>query len=70
MRNASVWQKLLGLTRTAAEEVVLDGETGAIVVKVRVTRGARGRCGRCRRRSPRYNADEGRRRWHALGVAS
>lgn len=68
MRNGSVWARLLGLVQTVVEQVVVDDEKGAIVVSVRPTKGARHRCGHCRRRSPRYDRGEGRRRWRALDV--
>src|SRR4051794_33289465 len=42
----------------------------AIVVSVRPAARARGRCGQCRRRSPRYDAGEGRRRWRALDLGT
>src|SRR3954468_16658096 len=42
----------------------------AIVVAVRPAARARGRCGECRRRSPRYDNGEGRRRWGALDLGT
>ena len=35
MRNASVWQRVLGLVRAVVEAVVFDEEADAIVVSVR-----------------------------------
>jgi len=40
------------------------------VVSVRPNAKARGRCGRCGRRSPRYDRGEGRRRWRALDLGT
>jgi hypothetical protein len=37
---------------------------------VRPNAKARGRCGRCSRRSPRYDTDAGRRRWRALDLGT
>jgi transposase len=54
--------------RTVVEQVVFDEERETIVVSVRPTKGARDRCGRCGRRSPRYDRGEGRRRWRGLDV--
>ncbi|MGA8016823.1 MAG: ISL3 family transposase [Candidatus Dormiibacterota bacterium] len=70
MRGIRVWARLLGVQGTIVEDVVLEdgGESGAavLVVAVRLRRGDRGRCGRCRRRCPGYDRGEGRRRWRHL----
>jgi len=68
VRNASVWQRLLGLTRTVVEGVELDEQAGVIVVAVRPSKGATRRCGRCGRRAGLYDRGQGRRRWRALDV--
>ena len=68
MRHTSVWQRLLGLTRTVVEGVDLDEAKGVLVVAVRPTKGAARRCGRCGRRCGRYDRGEGRRRWRSLDV--
>lgn len=70
MRNKSVWQHACGLTQTVVEGVDFDEAAEAVVVCVRPTARARGRCGRCGRRSPRYDHGEGRRRWRALDLGS
>lgn len=70
MRNASVWQRVLGVTRTVIEAVVFDEDDGAIVVSVRPRKGARRRCGRCGRRAPWFDRGEGRRRWRALDLGT
>ena len=66
MRNKSVWERACGLTSTVVEGVDFDDGADAIVVSVRPVARARGRCGRCSRRSPGYDRGEGRRRWRAL----
>jgi transposase len=61
----SIFRGLLGLEHTAIENVKLD-PVGALVIEVRPMAGRRHRCGRCRRRCPRYDAGAGRRRWRTL----
>jgi transposase len=70
VRNKSVWERACGLTETVVEGVEFDGSADAIVVSVRPVARVRGRCGQCRRRSPRYDAGEGRRRWRALDLGT
>jgi transposase len=70
VRNASVWQSVLGLTRSVVEGIRFDDEADAVVVSVRPRKGARHRCGRCGRRSPRYDRGEGRRRWRGLDLGA
>ena len=70
MRNRSVWQRAFGLARTVVEDVFFDEEADAVVIATRPTSRARGRCGRCGRKSPRYDRGEGRRRWRALDLGT
>ncbi len=70
MRNKSVWEHACGLARTVVEGVEFDELAQAIVVSVRPVAKARGRCGRCGRRSPGYDRGEGRRRWRALDMGT
>lgn len=70
MRNARVWQEVLGLERTVVESVVFDEDVGAVVASVRPRKGAQRRCGRCGRRSPWFDRGEGRRRWRALDMGA
>ena len=63
MRNKSVWERACGLVRTVIEDVAFDDAAQAVVVSVRPNAKARGRCGRCARRSPGYD------RGDATGVA-
>ena len=39
MRNASVWQRVLGLARTVIEAEVFDEDAEAVVVSVRPRKG-------------------------------
>jgi len=68
--GVSLWRGLLGLEHTAIENVIKDPD-GVLVFHVRPMARRRGRCGRCRRRCPRYDAGSGRRRWRTLdhGIA-
>lgn len=70
MRNTRVWERACGLERTVVEGVDFDDAAQAVVVSVRPNAKARGRCGRCWRRSPRYDHGEGRRRWRALDLGT
>ena len=70
MRNKSVWERACGLIDTVVERVDFDDVADAIVVSVRPRARARGRCGRCRRRSSCYDRGEGRRRWRALDLGT
>ncbi len=70
MRNATVWRALLGVEKTVIEEVEFDEDEQLLVAHVRPGRRARGRCGRCQRRSPWYDRGEGRRRWRALDLGT
>jgi len=65
-----VWARACGLARTVVEGVRVDEIEGSIVVSVRPAARARGRCGRCDRRSPGYDQGEGRRRWRALDAGT
>lgn len=70
MRNASVWQRVLGLVATVIEGMFFDEEADAIIVSVRPRKGARRRCGRCGTRAPWYDRGEGRRRWRGLDLGT
>jgi transposase len=74
VRQGSVWAKLLGVERTLVDEVefVEEEEDGqpVLVAWVRPKARERNRCGRCRRRSPRYDAGEGSRRWRTLDLGT
>ncbi len=70
MRNARLWQQVLGVAGAVVEAVVFDEDDDAIVVSVRPRKGARRRCGRCGRRAPWFDRGEGRRRWRALDLGT
>lgn len=67
MALLSLWRGLLGLEDTAIENVRRDRvDRDVLVIDVRPMARQRDRCGRCRRRAPRYDGGRGRRRWRAL----
>ena len=70
MRTTRVWEQACGLHRTVVEDVDFDDAADAVVVSVRPNAKAWGRCGRCARRSPRYDQGDGRRRWRALDLGT
>jgi transposase len=70
VQNATLWRALLGVEKTVVEDVEFDEDELVLVAHVRPTRRARGRCGRCRRRSPWYDRGEGRRQWRALDLGT
>ncbi|HEY9376202.1 MAG TPA: ISL3 family transposase [Jiangellaceae bacterium] len=70
MRNARLWQRVLGLVRTVVEGVEFDEDADAVVVSVRPCKGGRRRCGRCGRRAPWYDRGEGSRRWRGLDLGT
>ena len=57
---------MLGLDRATVIEDVDSDPDGVVVVRVRPRKGTPSRCGRCRRKAPRYDRGEGRRRWRGL----
>lgn len=70
MRDVRVWARLLGVERTVIEGVQWDELAGAVVCHVRPVKSEQNRCGVCRRRCPRYDAGQGRRRWRALDLGT
>ena len=68
MRSARLWAALLGLVAVVVESVDFDADADAVVVSVRPRKATKRRCGRCGRRSPRFDNGEGRRRWRALDL--
>jgi transposase len=70
VQNATLWRALLGVEKTVIEDVEFDEDEQLLVAHVRPRKRARGRCGRCGRRSPGYDAGEGRRRWRALDLGT
>ena len=71
MLGKRVLARLVGVDhRVVIEGAAHDPGLDAIVVRCRVRRMKRLRCGRCGRRSGRYDAGEGRRRWRALDAGT
>jgi transposase len=70
VRNARVFRALLGVDQVVIESVDVEADGAVLVAHARPVRAARGRCGVCRRRSGRYDAGEGRRRWRALDAGT
>lgn len=68
MRSASLWARLLGLSKVVVEGVEFDEVEQAVVVSVRPRKASKRRCGRCGLRCPGYDRGEGRRRWRALDL--
>ena len=66
----SPWRGLLGVDKTLIERVEFDEDAELLVAHVRPTSRARNRCGACRRRSPRYDTGDERRRWRALDLGT
>ena len=72
MRGVTIWRKLLGVEQLQVRDVAWEQADGrqVLVVSVRPTKGARGRCSHCRRRCPGYDQGGGIRRWRALDHGS
>jgi transposase len=70
VQNATFWRALLGVEKTVVEEIEFDEDEQVLVADVRPGKRARGRCGRCQRRSPAFDRGEGRRRWRALDLGT
>src|SRR5690606_28935354 len=70
VRERSVWARLLGVEGAVIESVEFDEQSEALVAAVRVRWEQRRRCSYCGRRSPGYDAGEGRRRWRALDLGT
>lgn len=68
MRATSIFRKLIGITSSVVEDIRMVGE--AVVVSVRLNHRQRDHCGICRRRCPRYDAGQGRRRWRGLDLGT
>jgi transposase len=72
VRGVTIWRKLLGVEQVQVLDVTLEDDAGrsVLVISVRPTKGARGRCGQCGRRCPGYDQGGGVRRWRALDHGS
>jgi transposase len=70
VRTNKVLQAAFGLEHSVVEGFAFDEGAGAIVLSVRPVAREKNRCGRCGRRSPRYDRGHGRRRWRALDLGT
>ena len=73
MLGSNVWRKIVGVDcGVVIEDVEVEGEDDeeVVVVHVRLRKGARRRCGRCKKRAPGYDQGEGRRRWRSLDLGT
>jgi transposase len=66
----SLLKGLLGLVKTVVLGAEMDEAAGVLVVFVRPSARAAGRCPECGRRRPLYDRGRGRRRWRALDLGS
>lgn len=71
MRPTKLWARLLGVEGFVLEDVDFDDDDAALIVSLRPKSREQGRCPRCKRRCPGYDAGTGPRRWRAqdAGVA-
>lgn len=60
----------MGVASTVVETVRFDEDEQVLVASVRVRRRDRHRCGMCRRRCPRYDGRQRRRRWRTLDLGT
>jgi transposase len=70
VRKNRVLRAAFGLENAVVEGLDFDDAAGAVIVAVRPMAKAANRCGRCRRRSPRYDQGGRRRRWRALDLGT
>jgi len=71
VQSKRVWARALGVDRKVVIEAVnYDDDAEEIVVRCRLRRGVKRRCGRCDRRSPLYDQGDGRRRWRSLDAGT
>ena len=68
MRGLRVWAGLLGIEHASVERIEYDEQAQLLVAHVRPSRSRRDRCGRCGKRSRRYDCGSGRRRWRTLDL--
>jgi len=71
VQHRRLWARAVGVDRrVVVESVNVDESDDSIVVSCRLRANAKLRCGQCERRSGRYDAGEGRRRWRALDAGT
>jgi transposase len=66
-----VWRRLLKLCdKTVLEDIEHDEDVGVVIAHVRPKSRWTRRCGRCDRRSSRFDNGDGRRRWRGLDLGT
>jgi len=70
MRNKGLMQSLVGTKKMVVEDIFLEAETNAIVIKALPTKREQCRCGICYHRSRYYVSGRGIRRWRCSDVGS
>ena len=64
MLTKTILKKVLNVKHTAIDNLTFDAD-GSLIIRVHPTKGEQCRCGKCRRKSPRYDEGRGLRRWRA-----
>ena len=70
MRSLRVWARVLKVEQVVVESVVFGESADEVVLWVRPSAGAAGRCGVCEQRCPGFDRGRGRRRWRSLDAGS
>ena len=70
MSKRRIWKRLLGVEQVVVEDWDIEETLGRVVVRVRPSRKAGGRCARCGRRAPTYDQGAGLRRWRGLDLGT
>lgn len=65
----SLWKVLLGVEQVVVEDWEFE-EGNGLVISLRPSWSARGRCSDCGRRCPKYDLGAGRRRWRSLDLGT
>jgi len=65
-----VWKRLLGVEQIVIEDWNLESGDNTLVVSVRPSKGACGRCSHCKRRCPYYDQGAGQRRWRGMDLGT
>ena len=68
MTVSSLAKKLIGVNRVVIESLEIENNLGEeqLIIKARPTKCNQCRCGICGKRSPKYDNENGIRRWRAL----
>ncbi len=70
MHTKGLIRALVGTEKIIAEEVFMEAETNAVIIKSRLPVRDRYRCALCHCKSPKYDNGQGLRRWRCLDVGS